>query len=255
MLAIPAVMVLLSAGCGDPRARDARASAEWIRSYTLEPGGELQIVGGVGSIEVAGREGDTIEVRAERLVRAATEALAKPMVERVRIAEEVAPGHIILRNEGLGGVVIGADVEIDFHVTVPPSTKLRLRAARGGITVSGVDGTVVASTTNGPINGSGLRGGVDVRTVNGPVMLDIAALGTAPLDVRATNGNIDLRLPAGSDANIDATVINGSINIEDLPFEPMGEQSKRRVRARLNRGGVPVELSTTNGGIRVRPRL
>jgi hypothetical protein len=250
-----ALAAVLSAACGSPRSRDARASDEWVRSYTLQEGGELQIVGGVGSIEVQGGPGSTIDVRAERVVRAATEALARPMVERVRIAEDVAPDKIVLRNEGLGGVVIGADIEINFRITVPASTKLRLRAAGGRITVTDVQGGVVASTTNGPISGTNLGGRVDARAVNGGVTLDIGTVGAEPVDARATNGSIDLRLPPGANANVEATTTNGSIVVDELPLQPMGEQSSRRVRGRLNEGGTPVALTTTNGDIRVRPRL
>jgi hypothetical protein len=34
----------------------------------------------------------------------------------------------------------------------------------------------------------------------------------------------------------------------------MGEQSRRRVRGRINGGGTPVELTTTNGSIHVAVR-
>lgn len=247
--------VVLCAACGHAQSRAGRASDEWARSYALAPGGELQVVGGVGTIEVRGGAGSTVEVRAERVVRAATDALAKPMVERVRIAEDVAADKIVLRNEGLGGVVIGADVEINFRITVPAATRLRLRATGGRITVADVDGAIVASTTNGPISGTGLRGGVDARAVNGDVTIDVASVGADPVELRSTNGSIELRLPAAADANVDATTRNGSIDVGELALETTGEQSTRRVRGRLNRGGAPVELTTTNGDIRVRPRL
>lgn len=44
-----------------------RAADEWTRSYTLEPGGEFQIVGAVGTIDVQGGAGPAVEVKAERI--------------------------------------------------------------------------------------------------------------------------------------------------------------------------------------------
>lgn len=249
------VVGLLQAGCdrrrGQPLA--GRASAEWARSYTLAEGGELQIVGGVGSIEVRRSDGRAVDVRAERIVHAENDAIARPMVERIRIAEEVSPDKVLLRNDGLGGIVIGVEVEVNFHVSVPDGTKVRLRAAGGDLNLIDLSGPVVASATNGNVAGSGLRGGLEARSVNGNVTIELAAVGQDPVDLRSVNGSIQLTLPATVDANVAANVTNGSIDAGDVPLELTGEQSKRRLRGRLNKGGTPVELTTTNGNIRVRP--
>ena len=152
------------AACDGRRGRlEGRASDEWTRSYTLAPGGELQIVGAAGSIDVRGSDAGAVEVRAERIIHAGNDAIAAPMVERIRIVEEVAPEKVIIRNEGLGGILIGVEVEVNFHVTVPKGVKARLRAAGGNITLTDLSGSVVASTTNGNVSGTGLRGGVDAR--------------------------------------------------------------------------------------------
>lgn len=255
-LACVALLGLALAGC-DAR-RDARlqgrASDEWTRSYALQSGGEVQIVGAIGSIEVEGGSGPTVEVRAERVVRAGTDASAQSMVSHVRIREDVAEDKIVLQSEGLGGIVIGAEIEVNFHVTVPASTRLRLRAAAGNITVANVDGAVVASTTNGRITGKALGGGVDARSTNGNLTIDLASLSKDPVDLRAVNGQIALTVPAAANANIEANCTNGSIDIADLPVQLTGEQTRRRARGRLNDGGSPIELTTTNGNIQVRPR-
>ena len=212
------------------------------------------MVGAVGTIDVQGSQGQTIEVRAERVVRAATDEAAKPGVSRIRISEDVSPDKIVLRNDGLGGIIIGVEVEVNFHVTVPASTRLRLRTAGGDITVANVVGSVVASTTNGSITGTALGGGVDARSTNGRITMDLAAISKDPVDLRAVNGQIALTLPSTAGANLEATCTNGAIDIADLPFQLTGEQSKRRARGRLNDGGPPVEVTTTNGDIHIRPR-
>lgn len=231
-----------------------RGSDEWSRSYTLQDGGELQIVGAIGSIEVHGRAGPAIDVRAERVVRAGSDAIARSMVPRVRIAEDVAPDRVVLRSDGLGGIVIGAEVEVNFHIAVPASTRLRLRTSGGDITVTNVAGVVVMSSTNGAISGKGLEGGVDARATNGSIIMDLAAVSKDPVDLRAVNGAIALTLPAAADANLEASCTNGTADVADLPLQLTGEQSTRRMRGRLNDGGTPVELTTTNGDIHIRPR-
>ncbi len=231
-----------------------RASDEWTRSYTLQDGGEFQIVGAVGTIEIRGSEAPTVDVRAERIVRSSTDAIAQEAVSRVHISEEVTPDKVVLRNDGLGGLVVGVDVTVNFRVTVPRSTKVRLRTAGGDISVANVNGTVVASTTNGSITGTALGGGVEARSTNGSVTVDLVAVGQDPVELRATNGAVALTLPATANANLEASCTNGDIDIADLPLQVTGEQSARKTRGRLNAGGAPIDLTTTNGKIKVRPR-
>ncbi len=187
------LVCLAVAGCdmhhGAPL--EGRASDEWTRTYTLDPGGEFQVVGAVGSIDVKAGSGSTIDVRAERIVRARTDAAAQPMVTHVRIGEDVASDKIVLRSDGLGGIVVGAEVEVNFHITVPAATRLRLRATGGDITLADVTGAVVASSTNGGIVGKGLGGGVDARSTNGPITIDLAALSRDPVDLQGRQRRCD----------------------------------------------------------------
>jgi hypothetical protein len=256
-LSLSAVVLLvlgLSACRTHGGALEGRASDVWTRSYTLADGGEFQIVGSNGTIDVDGGGGGTIEVKAERVARAQTDAGAAEIARRVRISEDVAPDKIVLRTEGLGGIVIGVEVAVNYHVSVPASTRLRLHTANGDVTVANVAGIVVVSTTNGSITAKSVSGGVDARSTNGAISVDLASVSKDAVDLRATNGAISLTLPASANANLEASCRNGSIDIADLPLELTGEQNTRRTRGRLNEGGTPVEASTTNGDIRIRPR-
>src|SRR5262245_43961468 len=85
-------LALLLSGCNMHRGNlEGRASDEWTRSYTLQDGGEFQVVGGVGTIDVEAGTGTAIEVKAERVVRAASNEMAGSMVSKVKIGEDVTP--------------------------------------------------------------------------------------------------------------------------------------------------------------------
>lgn len=254
-----ALALLLSvpglAGCQLGRGELAgRGSDQWTRTYALQDGGEFQIVGAVGALEIQGGDASAVDVQAERVVRSSSDAIAQEAVSRIRITEDVAPNKIVLRNDGLGGIVVGVDVAVNFHVTVPRATRLRLRTAGGDITVANVNGAVVASTTDGSITGMALGGGVEARSTNGSVTIDLAAVGQDPVELRATNGAVTLTLPPSANANLEASCTNCSIDIAGVPLRVTGEQSARKSRGRLNAGGAPIELTTTNGNIEVRPR-
>lgn len=243
-------LTLTSAGCVGPRGElKGRASDEWTRSYTLQDGGEFQIVGGAGTIEVTAGDGPSVEVKAERVAHAASDEAAKLIPSRIKILEDVSPSKVVLRNEGLDGVVIGVQLEVNFHVTVPPATRLRLRTASGDITVTNTAGSVVASTTNGTITARAVSGGFEARTTNGNVVADVAALHNAAIDLRTTNGSITLTLPSGAAANVDASCTNGTIDVQGFTLEASGQGNRKRVRGPINEGGTLVQLASTNGNI------
>lgn len=256
--AIACVLVaVVLAGCQMGRrgaALEGRAADEWTRTYSLSSDGEVQIIGGNGSVDVQAGSGTSVEVRAERIARAATDAAAQEIVPRIEIREDIAPEKVVLQTVGLAGIVIGVETTVNYRVTVPSSARVRVRTVTGGVTVADTNGRVVISSTNGPVVGKNLRGGVDARSVNGAVTIGLAAFGRDPVDLRATNGSVDLTLPAGTNASLEANCTNGSIDIHDLPLEPFGEQTRRRVRGRLNAGGTPIEITTVNGDIHVRPQ-
>ena len=95
---------------------------------------------------------------------------------------------------------------------------------------------------------------MDARSVNKGVTVSLAAFGRDPVDLRAVNGSVDLTVPSDVDASLEANYTNGSFDINDLMFEPLGEQTRRRARGRLNAGGAPITITTVNGNIKVRPQ-
>jgi hypothetical protein len=63
---------------------------------------------------------------------------------------------------------------------------------------------------------------------------------------------VDLSVPAAAKADLSAECRNGAVTVEGLTIEPSGEQSRRSVNGRLNGGGPPIDIETTNGAIRIR---
>src|SRR4051812_19624122 len=76
-----------------------RATDEWTRRYPLSPGGEIRVVNTNGRIEVEPGEGAEVEVRAERIARAATDAGARELLPRITIKEDIAPDRISIQTE------------------------------------------------------------------------------------------------------------------------------------------------------------
>jgi hypothetical protein len=231
-----------------------RATEEWTHTYPLTAGGEVRIVNTNGKIDVEGIDGTTVEVRAERIAKGATEAAAREMLPRIKITEDVKPDRVSVETERMGGILIGAGFEVRYHVRAPRNAVVNVTNTNGLVTLTSLGGKVMAHTTNGGVTGKGLTGGLDARSTNGMVSIDLASVGAGSISLGTTNGGVLLTLPDSAKADLSASCTNGGINVSALDKLEISEKSRRHVEGRLNGGGTPISLETTNGGIRVRPR-
>jgi len=246
--------LLAGTGCvqrGGSKPLEGIAQDEWTRTYTLEEGGEVQIANQNGPIDVQGVDGNSVDVRIERVAHAATNEAAAEIVPRIRINEDVTPSKIAVRIDGLSGLVIGVRISATSHVRVPKTATIRVRG-NNGVSVKGMSGRVIVNGANGGVTAEDLSGGVELRSVNGDANVKLKALNGDLIDIRAVNGQLNLTLPASVDANLTANVTNGTIDIGELKLEPFGDQTPRRVRGKLNAGGAPLDISAVNGNVTVR---
>ncbi|HEY2906139.1 MAG TPA: DUF4097 family beta strand repeat-containing protein [Vicinamibacterales bacterium] len=211
-----------------------RATDEWTHSYPLAAGGEVEIINTNGAIEFEPVDGSTVEVRAERIAKATTDDGARELLPRVTISENTNAKHVTIKTEGLGGLVIGASVEVRYHVKAPRTAPIRASNTNGQITINGMGGKIVAHTTNGA------------------VVMDLGAVADK-IDASTTNGAVTLTLAADAKADLSASVTNGGISVTGLKLETT-EQSRRKLEGKINGGGPSVELHTTNGAVRVRAK-
>jgi DUF4097 and DUF4098 domain-containing protein YvlB len=253
LLLVPIVFAL--AGC-DMHLGDlsARATDEWTRSYPLKSGGEVRIVNTNGKIDIEGIDGSTVEVRAERIARGSTDAAARELLPRIVIKENATPERVSLETERISGIMIGAAYEVRYHVRAPKNAAINVTNTNGQVVLTGLAGKVNAHTTNGGVKGDALTGGVDARSTNGQVSIDLAGLGRDPISLHTTNGGVLLTLPDTAKADVSASVTNGGISVGEFQNLDVGEKSRRRLEAKLNGGGTSIDLQTTNGGVRLRPR-
>ena len=69
-----------------------------------------------------------------------------------------------------------------------------------------------------------------------------------------TNGSVTLTLPDnGQGRSLRDAAATAASTSRPSKLDVIGEQTRRRVEGRINGGGTPIEVQTTNGRIRVRP--
>ena len=256
---LPALILLSAATSGcDIITADLKAkeSAEWRKTYQLQPGGRVEISNVNGKIDVTPSAGDTVEVIATKTARGATAEAAKAALERVEIRDEATPALVKIETKTTRttGLFHGS-AQVEYSVKVPPSAEVRFTTVNGGIEIAGLSGRVNAETTNGGIRARDVGGPIEATTTNGGVDVELTDVKEPGVKLECTNGGIKLRLPPDAKANISASITNGGIEVlQGMSLEQTTQASRRRLEGRLNGGGPSIRLAGTNGGIHIGPK-
>jgi putative adhesin len=234
-----------------------KETAEWRKTYELQPGGRLEIGNVNGKIDVRPGTGNTVEVVAEKIAQGATKEAAREALGRVEITDDASPSLVKVEtklHKGTAGIFGGVNVQVQYSVRVPSNIEVHVSTVNGGIEISGVTGRVLAEATNGGIRGREIAGPIEASTTNGGVDVELTKVAESGVKLETTNGGIKLRLPTDAKASISARIVNGGIDTEGFSIQKTGENSRRRLDGDLNGGGPRIQLEGTNGGISIRPR-
>src|SRR5688500_4773686 len=102
-----------------------KATDTWERTYTVAPGGRLELVNVNGAIEAVAAKGPAVEVRARREVHAGSDDVARELLGKVQMLEEVAPDRVRIAtladfNGAEGGRGGRARLAVEYSIGIPP---------------------------------------------------------------------------------------------------------------------------------------
>ena len=149
---------------------------------------------------------------------------------------------------------------------------LDAQTSNGSIELIDIDGDAKAHTSNGHIRTEGLRGGLEADTSNGSINARLAQVPAGrPVRLETSNSSVELSLPANFANDIRVSTSNSSITLHmpyqvnahvmarttnssistDFEIKMQGEFSKNRLEGVVGNGGPLIDLSTSNGSIRL----
>ena len=250
--------VLLAVSACDIAMADLKAkeTAEWRKTYELQPGGRVEINNVNGRIQVEPSDGNTLEVVAVKSARGVTPESAKDALARVEIVEEATAARVRIdtKIQRGSGIFSHGGAEVAYTVRLPTGADVKFTTVNGGIEVGRISGRIEVETVNGGIVARDVAGGsFTATTVNGGINVDLTRVPERGVKLGCTNGGIKLRLPSDGKADIVARVVNGGIEADGAGFET-SQKSRRLFEGRLNGGGPRIEIDGTNGGIRIAAR-
>jgi DUF4097 and DUF4098 domain-containing protein YvlB len=162
---------------------------------------------------------------------------------------------------------------------------VRAHTGSGNVELSGVKGSVFARTGSGDIRASNIAGGFEGQTGSGHLVLEQTAPGAVRAEtgsgglelrnvrgslqaqagsgdikaegeatggwvVHTGSGSVELRFPQNASFDLNAHTGSGSINLNH-PVTVQGTVGRKEVRGKVGSGGVPVEVQTGSGDIRI----
>ena len=129
-----------------------------------------------------------------------------------------------------------------------------LETSNGRVRVERLRGSLAATTSNGSIQARlekpEPRRPIRLQTSNGGVDLTMDAIQDNEIRASTSNASITVRLPAPAGARLKAVTSNSSIST-DFDVRQEGSRSRTRLEGVLGNGGPLVDLSTSNGSIKL----
>jgi len=192
--------------------------------------------------------------RDEVLVQAIKKSRDPKQLEDARIVVDSSSEMLSIRTQ-----YAGADAEhpasVEYRIMVPRTANLEnVKLVNGGLSISGLAGSIKASSVNGSIRAERLGGQADLSTVNGHLEADFNHISRFnSISLSSVNGPIKLSIPSGAGAQLFAHNLSGGI---DSDFGRVRRASGgHRLRTTVNRGGAQIHLNNVNGGILIRTNL
>jgi len=219
--------------------------AEFHQTYSLNPNGRVVIQNLYGDVRITAWDRDEV------LVQAIKKSSDPKQLEDARIVVDSSSGLVSIHTQ-----YAGADAEhpasVEYRITVPRTANLEnVKLVNGGLSISGLEGSIKASSVNGSIKADRLGGQADLSTVNGHLEAGFSRIIRAnSISLSSVNGPIKLSIPSGSDAQLVAHNLSGGI---DSDFGHVWRATGgHRLRTTLNRGGAQIRVNNVNGGISIR---
>lgn len=234
-----------------------RAQDTWTRSYEVAANGRVELINVNGRITAEPATDGKVTVEGVRTAKGSTDDAAKENLAKLEIREELSGDRVRVesRPPRLSGM---SGHEIEWTIKVPKGVIVDLRTVNGGIRINGLQGEVHAKTTNGGVKGNDVAATLlEASSVNGGIEISFATAldANASVDLETVNGGVEVSLPSASKATITARAVNGGVQVNDLDVnrtnEPSSFDMKRRLEGTMNGGGAKINISTTNGGVRI----
>lgn len=217
-------------------------------TYSLSPNGHVIIQNLYGDVSITAWDRDEV------LVEAVKRSADPRRMDEAEIVVEPSSTGLSIRTQ-YSSSDSGHPASVEYRITVPRSATLeQVRLINGGLSISGLAGSVTASAVNGNIRAEKMGGYADLSTVNGRLSAEFNRISSANhISLSSINGPITLSIPSGVGATLNARNQSGGIQTEF--GKAVRGDAGQELHTRVNRGGADIKVHNVNGGISIHSAL
>ena len=219
------------------------SAQDFQNSYTLGPGGRINIRVTSGTVTIVGYDGEAVIVKGFKDGRDR---------DVVKIEDLSSPNSVDVRDRY--PKVCKCEVDVRFEVQVPRSVFLRFDkvvTVSGDIEMRDVTGELNALAMSGTVFIKGVRGSIDARSMSGAVVAEISNP-EAIRDMKCTtmSGNVHVKLKGSLDANVELLSSSGRIET-DFPTKIRSDnyRPRYRVQSKVGTGSGSIRLESRSGNV------
>ncbi|MFC2142611.1 DUF4097 domain-containing protein [Acidobacteriota bacterium] len=219
------------------------------KSFTVKPGGTLNVDTKRGSIEVEGHRGNTVEVQVIREVKTSDKEDARKILEKFQVEFDQRGDDVTItatydEKNILKKVLndINKKLRVKFVISVPDEYNVDLHTSGGSIGVRGLEGMVKSRTSGGSLAFDGITGDIEGRTSGGSIKIGNVE-GSA--DIHTSGGSITIEKAFGE---VDAHTSGGSITVHEVMGTIQADTSGGSIKAYISRQPESSCRLTTSGG-------
>jgi len=150
--------------------------------------------------------------------------------------------------------------------------ELDAQTSNSSVEVQGLDGSARVHTSNGHVRAEEVRGSVEASTSNSSIHVNLVKTDPGrPIRLETSNGGVELTLPPDTRNDVRVSTTNSGITVHgaaglnarviahtsnskittDFEIRTQGEVSKNRLEGTIGNGGSLLDLSTSNGSIKL----
>ncbi len=254
-----------------------------VKTFDISPDGKVVVDNVNGSVKVESWNNSQVMLEVTKTVKADDQEDAQQRFDRVKIEIDNQKDYLEIHtrypgDEGWDGFWNwlfhgwSQNADVNYTLKVPASIHLEAGSTNGNVEVHSVAGGVKAYSTNGNVEVDSASGGVEASSTNGRLDLnDVAGnvdgsttnggvnatisngQNLQKVSLTTTNGSIKVYCTGDLNADVSAHTTNGSVHT-DFPVTIKGDFDHKSFEGKINKGGAPIHLNTTNGSIEIKQR-
>ena len=219
------------------------------KSFELQPGARIDVLGINGKVDIQTSEGKTTEVYVLRT------AEGRDSLDQRAVTVEQTPTGLVVKSRqvkhSLWNHLFGSKAQEEVTIKAPREIALALKGINGNVTSGDIEGALEVKGVNGRVDLGQANESATISGVNGNISVGLNSLGNSGARLSGINGNVELKLADGLNAQLTAKGMNGNVRSEIASVTVEKDDHGSRYSARIGNGGPPITVSGINGNVRL----